>query len=315
MPHLAHADDAAPRVDMLGTPIEASTTTAVLAPERQGPPAWPVPEIMRRAREHDRQVRESEARIRENEARARESEARARESQARTRELEARATLVADSTPAAASPGYTVPRSVTVTYTGDVPVASDATPHIAMEVTPVTSERVRLLAVSVDPIGFVSGQYGASIARRLNSHAALRIDGQFVRDLDGVDASSTWRLGVSVPLYLSKTFNGPFIEPGLAASRELVGIGSYPLPQTGAPSVYGVRDYAAGPEIFVGWQRLFDNGLHIAAAIGASQDWTGTRTPPGLVGTVYGGPTIGYGSLGVLARPNAETYLRVGYAF
>lgn len=280
-PHIARAepgaetDGDAPRVDMLGNPIEepASADDAEPAPthaaDRQAPPGWPVPEIMRQAREREA----------------------------------TRPTL------AAASPGYTVPRTVTVTYTGNVPVASDVAPRIAMEVAPATSERTRVLALSVDPIGFINGHYGASIARRLNDHAALRIDGQFVRDLDGVDDSATWRLGISIPLYLNKTFQGPFIEPGLAASSQLVGIGLYPNGQ----SLYGVHDMAAGPQVFVGWQRLFDNGLHIAAAIGASQDWTATKYAPGVIGTVFGQPPTT--ALGVLSTPNAETYLRVGYAF
>lgn len=302
---------------MLGNPIEEPAASSdepaprarVLAPDRQGPPAWPVPEIMRRAHDHDARVRESESRIRENLARARESEARERESQARARELAARATI------AAASPGYTVPRTVTVTYTGDVPVAPDVAPQIAIPVTPAATERVRVLALSVDPLGFIDGHYGASVARRLNGHAALRVDGQFVHDAEAVAYSSTWRFAVSVPLYLNKTFQGPFIEPGLAVANRLVGIGSYPVPQVGQPTLYGVRDHAAGPEIFVGWQRLFDNGLHIAAAIGASQDWTGTPYPSPIVGSVFGQPIYGGTGIGVLARTNAETYLRVGYAF
>ncbi len=208
-----------------------------------------------------------------------------------------------------------VPRTVTVTYSGDVPISPDAAPHIAMAVTPATGERPRILAVAVDPLGFINGQYGASLARRLNDHAALRIDGQFVRNLEGVEASSTWRIGVSLPLYLNKTFQGPFIEPGIAASHQLIGIGAYPFPQDAPPAFHGVRDYAAGPEIFVGWQRLFENGLHIAAAIGASQDWTGTSVMPGVAGTVYGSVPIAGNGIGAFARPNAETYLRVGYAF
>lgn len=212
--------------------------------------------------------------------------------------------------PAAASPGYVVPRTVTVTYTGEVPVASDNAPRIAMEIAPAPRERTRVLAVSVDPIGLVTGHYGVSIARRLGDHSAVRFDAQFTRDLEGVNDSATWRIGVSIPIYLNKTFQGPFIEPGLAAASWLVGFGRSP---TSESPWHGLHDQTAGPQIFVGWQRLFDNGLHIAAAVGATKNWMANESLPGVIGTVSGQPAST--GIGVLAAPAAETYLRVGYAF
>ncbi|NVB77144.1 MAG: hypothetical protein HOV81_02000 [Kofleriaceae bacterium] len=213
-------------------------------------------------------------------------------------------------TPVAASAGYAVPRTVTVTYTGNVPVASDAAPRIAMEVAPATSERPRVLALSVDPLGIVKGNYGASVARRLSDHAALRIDGQFNRGVEGVADSSSWRVGVSVPLYLNETFQGPFVEVGVAAAHRLLAIGIY---QDEPYNLLAMREYTAGPEVFVGWQRLFGNGFHIAVAVGATADWTTSDQHVGVVNAIYGSAPLA--TLGAATRTDAETYVRVGYAF
>jgi hypothetical protein len=269
--------------------MDANTATAARAPEQdaadrhapswQGPAGWPVPEILRHAR--------------------------ARE----TNDVDQSVSTVADRGAAPAAPErYAVSRGLAVAYTGDGPVAPWNAVD-AVDAAPATSKRERVLSVSVDPLGIITRNYGGSIARRLGDHSAIRIDGQFNRGVEEVRNSSSWRLGVSIPLYLNETFQGPFVEAGVVAAHRLLAIG---ITQHAPYSAFGSRDYAAGPEIFVGWQRLFDNGLHIAAAVGATADWTADDANY-LNDAVYAPPPLS--TLGAAARTSAETYVRVGYAF
>jgi hypothetical protein len=58
---------------------------------------------------------------------------------------------------------------------------------------------------------------------------------------------------------------------------------------------------------------LFDNGFHIAVAVGASQDWTASDGRFGVINATYGSPPLG--TLASAFHTDAETYVRVGYAF
>lgn len=210
---------------------------------------------------------------------------------------------------ARANDGSAVPRTVTVTYAGEIPVAPDVGPYISMQVAPAPKERERLNSVDFDPVGLVSGRYAISAARRMSEHIAIRVDGQVIDGSNPIVTVHTWRTGITAPIYLDRAFHGPFIEPGVFVARRLSAFGL--TQETDAmASVYAAYDHAAGPQVFVGWQWLFRSGLTIAGAIGASQNWAGNDVPVGVLGVAVGGPSAPW-----WIRPATESYVRVGYAF
>lgn len=143
------------------------------------------------------------------------------------------------------------------------------------------------LAVATDPIGLVSGRYALTATYVLTHRLALRADVQIIED-PWAYSDSNWRAGISVPIYLDRPLHGPYLEPGLAIAERLVGYAAGMLGGGGA--IGGLGGYTAmplversiEPQIFVGWQWLFDSGLNLAAAIGVSRhfasDGSGTST-------------------------------------
>ncbi len=153
----------------------------------------------------------------------------------------------------------------------------------------------RRLAVATDPIGLLSGHYALSATYVATRHFAVRADMQIIEE-PWAYADSSWRAGISVPIYLDRPLHGPYVEPGLAFAERLTGyayggIGS--LGGTSGDGLGGLGGMATftpvplsqrsiEPQIFVGWQWLFDSGLNIAAAVGVSRhtasDGSGTST-------------------------------------
>jgi hypothetical protein len=175
-----------------------------------------------------------------------------------------------------------------------------------MPLTPAPTEHERVTTVSFDPLGLMKDRYALSVARRASDHIAIRVDGQLFEAIPYFsNPERPWRVGISAPIYLDRTYHGPFIEPGIAVARRVGSLGQTPGTDDMPSTLYAVYDHAVGPEIYLGWQWLFRSGLQVAAAVGASQNWAGNDLPEGAV--VAGG--------GYAIATTTMTYVRVGYAF
>jgi len=95
--------------------------------------------------------------------------------------------------------------------------------------------------------------------------------------------SPGYELGLGVPIYLRRTYSGPFLEPGVIV-RQI----SY---SHDSSTVYG-------PQVLIGWQWMFDSGLNVAVAVGAGRDWSTHQVDDYSDEKVF-----------------ANGYLRFGYAF
>jgi hypothetical protein len=77
-----------------------------------------------------------------------------------------------------------------------------------------------------------------------------------------------YELGVGVPIYFRRTYQGVFLEPGIILRRSWSDYDDY----DDSP------DTEAGPQILVGWHWTWDSGLNVAAAIGAGRDIAGCQS-------------------------------------
>ena len=136
--------------------------------------------------------------------------------------------------------------------------------------------------VSANPVGWIAGFYGVSGSYGFHSNFALRVDVNYYapqgRDDDGFE------LGVGLPIYFRKTYQGPFLEPGFVGRR----LGDGPSALT-----------EIGPQVLVGWQWMWDSGLNIAVAAGVGRN------------LASGAPDEDEDDSEVFANG----YLRFGYAF
>jgi hypothetical protein len=132
--------------------------------------------------------------------------------------------------------------------------------------------------VSTNPLGLIYGVYGLSISYGISDNVALRGDVNYV-SLVGDDDDTGYEVGVGAPIYLRRTYQGPFIEPGII-SRGMSG-----------------NDYTEfGPQVLVGWHWTWDSGLNMAVAAGVGRNWASD-------GNNHGDELF------------ANGYFRVGYAF
>ena len=139
--------------------------------------------------------------------------------------------------------------------------------------------------ISTNPIGYLFGLFGVSVAKSMNHNVALRGDA----NIFSVDGKSGYEVGVSVPIYFKRVFSGPFLEPGLIARNW----------DTSNESSL------VGPEVLFGWHWTFDSGLNVSAAVGAAKNIQGRQETCDGYGYCYShGPDI-----------EPAGYFRVGYAF
>jgi hypothetical protein len=147
------------------------------------------------------------------------------------------------------------------------------------------------LMIGTDPLGPLNDVYALTAAYALSDHVALRGEVQMQRD--DFDTNELWHYRISVPMFLDRTFHGPFIEPGLVQMQGT--INGYVLDASGNPVPQAVQLKTFGPSMMVGYEWTFHDRYTIAAAFGGSKIWSST---PGVLG--LGGP---------------EYYVRVGWLF
>ncbi len=154
--------------------------------------------------------------------------------------------------------------------------------------------RFRPFNLSTNPIGAMLGLYSISASYGISQNVALRADFTYADPIDrGGGSSKTWtQMGVSAPIYLRRTYQGAFVEPGFV-SRETQRHEDY----TGAPTTATTTEM--GPEVLVGWHWTWDSGLNIAFAFGAGRNLK------------YDEKNDSYSNDPLIY----DGYLRVGYAF
>jgi hypothetical protein len=116
--------------------------------------------------------------------------------------------------------------------------------------------------IASNPIGWMFGFYGVSVSHAVHANVAIRGDVNYF-DLDG---ETGHELGLSVPIYFRRVFQGPFLEPGLVTRN-------FHDNCDGCNN----REHV-GPEVLFGWQWSFDSGLNVAMAVGAMRDMGGSSS-------------------------------------
>ncbi len=140
--------------------------------------------------------------------------------------------------------------------------------------------------ISTNPIGYLFGLFGVSVAKSMNHNVALRGD----VNIFNIDGDSGYEVGISAPIYLKRVFSGPFLEPGLIARDFDTNNGEGAL---------------VGPEVLFGWHWTFDSGLNVSAAVGAAKNVQSRHESCDAYGYCYtSGPDL-----------EPAGYFRVGYAF
>ncbi len=147
-----------------------------------------------------------------------------------------------------------------------VPAVAHADPPGA---TPVAapSDAIKNTNVSANPIGVAFGYYGASLAFVMSPNIALRLDANVWTQSDSHGAG--YELGVSVPIYLWRTFSGPFLEPGLILHGDRGGE-ALDLPGGCSDCSTGEAQWL-GPEVMVGWQWMHRSGFNVSGAAGITR--------------------------------------------
>ncbi len=111
--------------------------------------------------------------------------------------------------------------------------------------------------ISTNPVGLMLGFYGLSVSQGLNQHVAVRADINYINIVDSDE--EMFEAGVGVPLYLRRTYQGPFVEPGVIV-RTSKGCDECDTSKT------------VGPQVLFGWHRSWDSGFNVAAAAGFGRD-------------------------------------------
>ena len=201
-------------------------------------------------------------------------------------------TSVAHAQPAAAPPPAVPPPTPfpppqPVTASEPPPPGSDGTDvsHINGQLVKVGEHNeyyytFRRTNLSANPLGWIFGIYGASVSYGFSNNVAIRGDANFFAPPEG--GSRGTEFGVGLPIYLRRTYQGPFLEPGF-------------IVRTFKNDWDDGVDSEVGPQVLLGWHWSWDSGLNLAMALGAGRNWS---TDEEYESEVF---------------PNG--YLRFGYAF
>ena len=98
--------------------------------------------------------------------------------------------------------------------------------HINGQLVPVGERNAYLVAapwkvvIATNPIGWLVGFYGISASVALSDHVALRGNAEYF-DYEFLGHTTGHELALSAPIYLLRTFSGPFIEPGVVYQETL----------------------------------------------------------------------------------------------
>jgi hypothetical protein len=188
--------------------------------------------------------------------------------------------------PPAVPPPTPIPTAQPVPASEPPPPGSDGTDvsHINGQLVKVGEHNeyyytFRRTNLSANPLGWIFGIYGASVSYGFSRNVAIRGDVNYFAPSD-TDVRGS-EIGVGLPIYLRRTYQGPFLEPGFIVRT--FGDGD------------GDTESQLGPQVLLGWHWSWDSGLNLAMAFGAGRDWS---TEEEYESKIF---------------PNG--YLRFGYAF
>ncbi len=124
--------------------------------------------------------------------------------------------------------------------------------------------------ISTNPIGWIIGSYGVSVSYGINDHVAIRGDVGFLSNY--LDENTTgFSVGVGAPLYLKRTYRGPFLEPGFALMTVKRSTDGY---YSGCTDCRDSSATVAGPQMLFGWHWTWDSGFNLAVAAGVGRNWS-----------------------------------------
>jgi hypothetical protein len=124
--------------------------------------------------------------------------------------------------------------------------------------------------VASNPIGWMLGYYGLSVSHAVSPNIAVRADG----NLFNVDRTSGYELGLTVPIYFKRVYQGPFLEAGIMI-RDLDDDHDGAC-QAGDPCPEDSAN--VGPQVMFGWHWSFDSGANVAFAFGAFRPMNDGKT-------------------------------------
>jgi hypothetical protein len=136
--------------------------------------------------------------------------------------------------------------------------------------------------LSLNPVGWVLGSFGASVSYGFHDNVAARLDVNYFNQVDGNEKGI--ELGAGLPIYFRRTYQGVFLEPGVIYRRG-----------TDAEMPGAAPVTTMGPQVLLGWHWMWDSGLNVAAAIGLGRNFSATSSTE--------------------AKVFGNAYLRFGYAF
>jgi hypothetical protein len=143
----------------------------------------------------------------------------------------------------------------------------------------------RKTIVSSNPVGWIFGFYGVSVNQALSSNIAIRGDINYM----SINGQLGSEVGVGLPIYFRRTYQGPFVEPGLIR-RTLT------RKRTEYNAAEDRTGVVAGPQVLLGWHWMYESGLNLAVALGAGRDLADSGSDRDI-------------------EPFINGYLRIGYAF
>jgi|HubBroStandDraft_6_1064221.scaffolds.fasta_scaffold46316_3 hypothetical protein len=117
--------------------------------------------------------------------------------------------------------------------------------------------------IQVNPIGPFLGYYEAAVSHALSPNIAFSVE-LALTNLDNSNETDL-QIAASLPIYFKRTFDGPFLEPGIVIRNENVADDGDCSLCTETSSTF------VQIEMMVGWTWMFDSGLNMSAAIGLAK--------------------------------------------
>ncbi len=147
----------------------------------------------------------------------------------------------------------------------------------------------RRFNLSSNPLGWLVGFYGLTGSYAVSNHIALKGDANIYNNIFDSDVSGS-EFGLGASIYLRRTYQGPFIEPGFIVRR---------TSDRGFSDSNLESHTTAGPQMLAGWHWTWDSGFNMALASGFGRNLNGgDRSKTGSDTTLF-----------------LNGYMRIGYAF
>jgi hypothetical protein len=154
--------------------------------------------------------------------------------------------------------------------------------------------RFRKNQITVNPLSPFWGYYDIAAAHAVSQNVAVQ--GSITAWSYDNSYQTGYQLTASLPIYLKRTFSGPFLEPGVII-RESSYNSDYCYDGSYDASCGSDTHRWAGPEMLFGWQSTFDSGLTVQWAFGVAKRMASSD------------------SMSSGDNTDVNGYFRVGYAF